>query len=258
MKKIIWVFIVCLIFTLKSNGQSFYAGGSVGIGLNGSPIMIPNNSYTGAATSISLLGGYTLKNNHVCFDVAYNHISSNFTGGGDQTVGAYSINRNRIIPTVKLLLGAADVSLYIKLGFILDLPGVVQKDMVYSTFDTLLSAPSSNQYSGYITAFTQSGVSFGFPIVIGLNFRVSENVSLFIECNSSSYHWSPSHSEVIDGGGSDLSKFTIAQKQQNYVLEPAKSNDPNQPTQVQVTSYSFSNTGLNFGLIIHFGKKKEA
>ena len=249
-----------MIVTIKSFGQPFYIGGNIGIGLNGSTIMAPSNtSYTGAASSKSVFGGYTLNNKIISFEVAYSHIYSNYTGGGDVTYGAYSINRNRIIPTIKFM-GKTSGSFYLKLGLVLDLQGVVQKEMLNMDFDNYLhyGAPSSTyRADGFITAFTQGNVTPGYNWALGINFRFIENASFFMEINNSAYHWSPTHTEVIDGGGSDLSKYTIAQKQQNHVANPVASSDPNQPTEVPLQSYHFSNVGFNFGFIIHFGKKKD-
>ncbi|MEI6816945.1 MAG: hypothetical protein WCL14_10075 [Bacteroidota bacterium] len=258
MKKLLSAIFVWLILVLESNGQAFYIGGGAGIGLNGSPIMTTSDySNTGLASNFSLFGGYTFYKKQISFEVAYSHIHSDFAIGGDQTEGEYLISRNRIIPSIKLIFGESKTALYVKASLILDLPGTVQNEKIYAPFDTLLRMPSTNHQNGYVTKFTQGKATIGLPIVFGLNFKISESSSIFIEFNSSAYQWSPSHSEVIDGGGSDLSKFTVAQKQNDYVDNPVIRTDTNLPTEVSKKSYKFSNIGLNAGFIFHFGKKKE-
>jgi len=253
-------FIICFTLLISNNNfaQQFYINGSVGIGLNGGGGIIENNYiYTGAAHNLSAAVGYSAYKNIINFEIDYSSISSNFVDGPDGTIAAYSINRKRIVPQLKIQFHDSKNSFYIKLGLLMDFAGIVEKDMLYTTFEGgNTSAPQDNAFSGYITEYNQGSLTYGFLWSIGYNFKIIEHLSAFFELNSSYLSWAPTHSEIIDGGGSNLSNFSIAQKQQDYVENPVSSNNPNKPKQVATQYYDFSNTGLCFGIIFYFGKIK--
>jgi hypothetical protein len=157
------------------------------------------------------------------------------------------------IPALRMQVGEKKIHLFTRTGLILGIPfGVVDE-----TEQEVLRTPGMNRTQDHFSWRYYGHLSYGFMGAAGALYQLNSRFSIIAECFALIQRWAPAHREMITEvyNGVDLMPgSTISQKQTDYVLHPAETQDPNRPSQVRKYFIPLDAFGFNVGLHMKFGK----
>jgi len=152
-----------------------------------------------------------------------------------------------ITPAVIITPGLGKVNPYMRLGLNL---GVLSNIISSTTYTT--------DFEGFVTNYEVTekytgGIAIGFNAAGGVDWQISDLITLFGEVDFNGISWAPTKSEITQyevDGADQLSTLTENQK----VTEYSKEVDLNQnipdtdPNQALLYNYPFSNAGKRVGI----------
>ncbi|MCK4662063.1 MAG: outer membrane beta-barrel protein [Bacteroidales bacterium] len=208
---------------------------SLGKGLNfGGTFGLMFNKNLGAELGVSyLLGGKSIAKDE-------------YVGGTtDYTISSKML---RLMPSIVIASGLEGINPYAKFGLIISSGSII--------FD--LEDKDSGDISIMKVKF-DGGLALGLNAGIGVQFNMSDNISLFSEINMISLSYAPTKGEVIEAtyNGTDmLPDMTTRQKEaefvDSYTYNSSSPPPDSQPDQELKQKLPFGSFGVNFGLKIGF------
>lgn len=181
--------------------------------------------------------------------------SSNNVSNYDFEISAKTL---RITPGVKLSTGSDKSNAYARAGIVIGLAGKLKT----LETDINLNAPGTEiterEFKG--------GAGIGFMGALGGEFLLGRTCSIFTELCFISQSWAPTKSKITKytvNGVDRLGTLTTLQKEEEYsnsYTYTSSNNfpDQNQPSKGLKTYLPMSSIGLNVGLHLMFGIKKES
>jgi len=160
----------------------------------------------------------------------------------------------RIIPTIKITAGEK-IRPYTKFGFILGLGNkLIDESVRYDFPGMIVKTEETVEFTG--------GLSMGFKGNLGVDFSLSDNLSVFGEVNFISQGWAPKKNattKYLVNGEDKLSTLSVYNSETEFLdsYDTNANYDPNQPRQSLKVYFPFSSWGFNVGIHYSFGKKKE-
>jgi opacity protein-like surface antigen len=164
---------------------------------------------------------------------------------GDETKKLISAPHLGVIPMVVAQIQEGNVIPYVKLG--IDI-GVIN-DLEVRTSD----ATSQKLTRDY------GGLSLGVKAAAGVEFPLSQLISLFVEVDAKQFSYSPMHGKVVKytvNGQDAMSTLTTQESKWDYV-KSINSSDPksaDEPAKLLRETHSVDNVGLELGVRFSLGK----
>jgi hypothetical protein len=263
------LFLIMSFFGEECYGQLFYVSPGIGGGLNLSINGIdgknddPNANFTpgtpndhsnspGGGSNLFFTIGYCL-GKQTNFEITVSSINtfaglyvSNYSPHDPESFDTISAKRIRIIPTLKLTGDTSKSNLYFKLGGIIGVGGIINRNYGYGI-------PIYNHgdfYETYSTAIQYTGnASLGLMTALGCDLKIIKRLSFFIELSLTLESWMPGKAQITNN------TYTFESYQQPYVSTTTPINiNPYLPSFNK--TYILTSLGLNFGLNYKFGKIK--
>jgi opacity protein-like surface antigen len=163
----------------------------------------------------------------------------------------------RLTPTLKMMVGEGKLQPYMKIGMIV---GVASK--YTAEYIGTITNPGGSSSSQEIYEYT-GGVSLGFHGGLGINYALSEKLSLFGEIAGNYQNWAPTKGELVtftNDGVDELPLLTTYEKEVEFSNElTINSNtpaNPGSPDQGLKFYLPFSSIGINIGLVFTLGGSK--
>jgi outer membrane protein W len=278
-KQLITVVALCgplLVSNVKAQGFYLGIGGGYGFpaakqadyetkGGSGSGKITKVNYSLGKGTTAGLFVGYMFNKNFGAeLGVSYlfgsktiilDEFTATNVSASDETI--YKGNMLRLTPTLKMMIGEGKLQPYMKIGMIVGVAGKFTYE--YNSSDITPSESSSSQQ---IVEYT-GGVSLGFYGGLGINYALSDKLSLFGEIAGNYQNWAPTKGELVtftNDGVDELHLLTTYDKEVEFSNElTINSNTPTNPgsPDQQLKFYvPFSSIGINIGLVFTLGGSK--
>jgi len=214
---------------------------SLGKGLNlGGALGYMFSSNFGAELGVSyLLGGKSTA-------------TETYNGSSSSDIYEYSISAKmfRINPSIILTTGSEGLSPYAKFGVIVGM-GSIQMEYEYT--DTEDGDVSIEKLK------LDGGIALGLSAALGVNYKLSESMSLFGEINMVNMSYAPTKGEVTEAtynGANELPDYTTNEKLTDFVDSYSYNSQDNQsenePDKELKQKMPFGSFGLNLGLHIKF------
>lgn len=279
-----------------ASAQGFYGELNVGYGfgypssvlgttshttiVNGLPTgSTTENNYgsVGQGLNLTLAPGYMF-NEHIGVELGLNYFlgsnvlvsqaTSDFTSNalGMQNVewnngnGHAQSNQFRVIPALVLSTGTSNkLSGYVKAGLIVPVGGktVVTTERNIYTLNPLNGTSTKDVEES--ETVTKGNITVGFRGAIGLNFAISDKISVFGEVFSTALQIKAKHSELTKrtlNGVSLIDNEEVIDLQTDFVNEVTTGNgtvvDNNAPSQALATKTNFNQLGLAIGVKFNF------
>jgi outer membrane protein with beta-barrel domain len=276
--------IVLSSISINSNAQNFYLGLGLGIGLNASSQTI-GDDYTSTSTGSSLtttdqnvkgsfgagmnyggMVGYKISE-HVSAELGVSYLSGSAIQITSNTtdVGNYSVSstRNmtgsmlRIIPSVKISGKQNIFTPYIRMGLVIGLsPSVTITNDSTDSYTNIFQTPPTTDTVISQTTKLSGGISIGFMGALGLNYKLSNVISIYAEVEMIGQTYAPTTGEMTvntKDGVDQLSGMTTSQKQTNYVDSYSTTIINNSIPSTQLKFYEpFSSWGFHLGIQFTF------
>ena len=218
---------------------------SLGKGINaGLYVGYMFNKNLGAELGISyLIGGKTT-------------INDKSTGNNSSSTDEYIYKGNmiRFTPALKMIIGENKLRPYMRIGMIVGIAGKLTDEYNYTN-----TTPGSTSSGQVITEYT-GGISLGFHGGLGINYALSDKLSLFGELAGNYQNWAPKKSEITtytQDGADQLPSMTTYQKETEFLdsftttsNSPSNNGVPDQQTKFYLP---FSSFGINIGIVLNFG-----
>lgn len=207
----------------SSFGKGIEAGGSVGYMFN---------KYLGAEVGLNYLWGAKFTSKYFYYDL----------NGSNEFRRIMSGSMGRFIPAVLVTTeNRKKINPYFKAGIVV---GVNAQLM-----DSAHTTPSSHDYKQKF----YGGSSLGFIVTSGINYKVSQNVAIFLEAELINQNWKPekvSLNSDVKNGKDDFSDLSKEEKRTEII-------DGNSPSANKILNNQipFSSIGAKIGLKISFGRK---
>lgn len=298
MKKKLVIISAFIFAAFGASAQGFYADFNVGYGLgfpgnvlgqethteivDGNQTETASNIYgsLGQGLTLQLTPGYMF-NEHIGVELGLNYFLGSkvtmYDGTSNITVTALGINKQpyssgtytaksnqfRLLPTLYISTGTTKtLSGYVKAGLVLPIAG--------KTVSTINNVDAEVDGTGITKDYiekeitTKGSFSLGFRGAIGLNYNLSDKLSLFAEIYVIDLNIKSKHSEVTKyeyNGVDALSSATTYDKETDYVddLDASSNNysyndnsSEGKPKEVLASKTSFSQTGLQIGIKFNF------
>lgn len=222
---------------------------SLGKGVNfGGAVGYMVNKNVGAELGISyLIGGKTTANSSSSYSSYYS----------TSTTTKLSANMFRINPSFVLTAGFEKLNPYAKFGVIIGTGSIK-----YEYEETTTASSSSSKSSSDVTKYTNKlngGLALGTNASIGVNYSLTDNISLFGELALTNLSYAPTKGEKTDISSTDADRITdlTLSKNVDYVdktttiVNKTSSKDNTSTTQQELKQkYSFGSFGLNIGVKI--------
>ena len=280
-KYIVFLYSLCALFT-KSYAQKIYISISGGYGLSTSP----NSNYASTNSTRNSNGNTALFTNSISNStgsfgrgvqfgatLGYEHnrnfsvelntsylisdkITSTLSGDGGTI---YSEDKSsatmlRLIPAIKVSIGEKKLKPYLRFGLVI---GLVPKINFTETYTNTSANPN---YSESVYVYS-GGISIGYSAGLGVNYKVTNRLSLFGEIGLISQAWAPKKSvltKATQNGIDMLPSKSLSQKEIDYVSSYTDNSsvNPSLPSKSLKTYMPFSSIGINVGLQIAIGKQK--
>lgn len=300
MKKKMLVICAFTLFAFGVSAQGFYADFNVGYGLGfpGSSVLGQKSHTTivdgvqtqqttsnetgslGQGLTLQLTPGYMF-NEHIGIELGLNYFLgaevTAYDATSDMTVTALGIskapysstkitaqsNQFRIIPTLFLSTGTSKtLSGYVKAGLVLPVIGktISRMDGVNGN---VTSSGIKKDLSHQETT-TKGAFSLGLKGAIGLNYKLNDKLSLFVEAYTISLKIKSKHSEITKStynGKDALSSATTYDKEVDYVSELNKDSNNSdyndnysegKPKEELFSKTDFNQTGAKIGIKFNF------
>ncbi len=194
---------------------------------------------------------------HVGFEVGVNYLIGGETkshdvtdfGSGSRTVDiALSAKMLRINPCFVISAGGDGASPYARVGVVLGSGKFIAKE---TSIGASGESYQETEFSG--------GLGLGFNAAIGLDYGVSDKLSLFGELNFIGMSYAPTKSEIVKytaDGVDELSLLTTNEKKVEYVnsysYDTSQPESDDAPSKDLKHSFPFSSFGLNVGVKFKF------
>jgi len=221
-------------------GKGLNFGGSVGYMFN---------DYLGLDLGFSyLLGAETkVKDSYHSQDIYQDH-----------TEDYYSVSNNKlysrmftITPSILITPNFQKINPYLKMGVVLGV-GSIYWEAVSERSSTGQVTPTSST-SEYASKFN-GGVAIGVNASVGVEYNISDKLSIFGELNLTGMTYNPKKMEntksTVDGVD-QLPNMTTRDKETDFVKKHTETNQPvneDEPKQQSLLSFPFSSAGVNFGV----------
>jgi opacity protein-like surface antigen len=174
-------------------------------------------------------------------------ISSGF--GSSTTTGDVSAKMVQIKPSIVLATSMKNITPYAKLGMVIGSGKI-----------------TSNQNETYVPSFTtaqttelKGGMALGFTAAMGINFAVSNNLSISGEVNMVNMQYSPKKGTVTkytENGVDELPSWTVSEKEfefvKKYSYNPSSPTPTTSPSQTAAIATPFGSIGVNIGMKYNF------
>ena len=256
LRKFFMVVVTFISTVIIANAQGAYVNVDVGYNLSAGSAVLGTNETTsneeivkgsfGKGISFGLGVGYMF-NENVGAEIGFSYLSGSkfeFTDNDGTTSSTTEAKGKmmRITPALKVTAGES-IKPYAKFGVVIGMAPKIEAEETGSTgFGG--SFTSTDELSG--------GMAIGLMGAAGVDFKLSDMISIFVELNSISQSWAPdkdkwTHTESV-GGLSDSQSGTI-----NYEDNISASNtDPNVGLKM---NQPFSSFGIHAGVKLSFGGK---
>lgn len=162
----------------------------------------------------------------------------------------------RVVPGIRLTAGDGNMKPYLRLGLVLGLGGKI----------TIEGNETDIQNNNEVTKSTweyTGGMSVGAASALGLNFKLSDKLSLNGEFAFIGQSWAPKKGTLTSytvAGVDQLSQLTTSQKEidftDSYSVSSTNPPSSSQPSQSIKQYYPFSSWGINVGIHITLGKSE--
>ena len=282
MKKIYVFILVLVMMTGTLNAQKYYARLGVGVGLG---LTYYGNSYDrtitgstsdvtemksgslGTGLNINLGVGYMFSkyigvelgfNEFIGFGVKtkYTQTQSVYSQQWDDKYKAMSF---QIIPSLVITPGLEKINPYGRFGLII---GVINSTN-YSYTNTQSNMPTLKASTTTVEKYKDKdygGVALGFAAAVGVDYNLSEQLSLYAEVNLNGVNYSPKKGKVVEWSKDGVDQMTLAttttkdleweyvKKLDRQVVIPSTS-----PDQVLKESAILTNVGISIGVKFKFG-----
>lgn len=238
---------------------------------NGSSSTYENTSHPislGRGINAGLYFGYMLnKNIGAELGASYLIGSKNvFTNESTNTATSYHYKTEmtwkgrmiRLVPTIRMTTGEKKLHPYMKVGFIIGVGSKVFTETHSQNVDFSSSSiiDENWEYSG--------GMSFGFHGGLGLNYMVNDKIGIFAEVAGNYQNWAMkkgSMTKYTVNGVNELGTLDIDDREIEFVNSYTETSsgppNPNQASKTTKFFLPFSSIGVNLGLQISFGGKRE-
>jgi hypothetical protein len=212
---------------------------SLGKGLNvGGALGFMFSANFGAELGVSyLLGGKSTATD------TYN--GSSYSETYEYTISAKML---RINPSLVLTTGAEGLSPYAKFGLVAGMGSILMEYMNNDDGDVYIEKTKLN-----------GGTALGLTAALGVNYKLSESMSLFGEINMVNMSYAPTTGEITEAtynGANKLPDYTTNEKLTDFVDSYSYNSQDNQsenePDQELKQKMPFGSIGVNLGLTIKF------
>jgi hypothetical protein len=171
--------------------------------------------------------------------------------GGTNAEAAFKGNMLSILPAVVISPGFEKIDPYARLGLVIGIRPRIYGQMTY----TQASTNPPNEYK--VIREYYGNAAIGLNAAMGVNWTISDLISLYAEFTFTSISYAPNYSEIIlyDKNGVDqLSTLTVKQTKTEYYNSITLNEDipDTSPNKELKKSIPFSNAGLSFGIAFHF------
>jgi hypothetical protein len=160
----------------------------------------------------------------------------------------------RFTPALKMTIGNGNIKPYMRTGLVMGVAGKIIH--TGKTTNTDIFGTETYEIEKELT----NGISLGFAGALGVDFMLSDNISLFAEMSIITQSWAPEKEEwtkyTIDGED-HLDDLTTRIKEIEYVDSYSYDSGPineNLPRQELKIYYPFSSVGINAGVRITLGR----
>lgn len=244
----------------KQSGFDDYKGTSNGTVLTEE--YTSNSISLGKGLNVGIMAGYMFnKNVGAQLGISY-LIGGENTMTYEQSVGSFSDKDEyifkgsmiRLTPSMKIIVGESKLRPYMKAGLIIGVGGKMTEENNYTSTD-----PSGTDKSQDITEYS-GGVSLGFHGGLGVDYALSDKLSLFGEIAANYQNYAPSKAVLTTStynGIDQLPNMSTSQKEIEFVDSytetsgtPPSAGSPSQSTKIALP---FSSVGINIGLIFTMG-----
>jgi len=241
-----------LLYSININAQHFYISAGGGYNL---PVMKQDiGTYKSGTNKVANVVGSYGKGVTIDGSIGYNfnkHISAEiilskldiadniFPEESDFTING---TMTRIIPTIKFSTGNR-VKAFLRSGFIVGInPHLkVHQDVMMSPVDGFI-----------VTTEYTDGNSFGFYNAVGVEYMITNALSVSIDFNTIIQNWGPEKSERT---------VEIKGRATPFVPSPGTTSYSDEmeifPGNLLKTYYPFNSMGLHLGIVYHFQKKEK-
>lgn len=230
------------------------------------------NQYISAELGFSYLAGTTLQSTYTEQD------NYSFDNLGDNEIINETITNNlksspiyRILPAVKFSVPFSKFTPYLKAGLIVGLGEKVTISNAYSEVETESGngAPPSSYSTGNMALTASGGLSLGYTGSVGVEYKISNLISVYGEFNIINESWSPTKGDITAFTESDATPpYVLTNSQFTYsdnVTTGGATNNINQGNNViEVNSqypkqtFSFNSYGFAIGVKFSLPTKNSA
>ncbi len=210
----------------------------------------------GQGINAGLTVGYSI-NENLAFEIGGNYIFNTVESNSSAIYGSYNesfetnIRAEIIQISPKIVYNFfkdAKINPYVKIG------GTIGFGSIISEYSNVMISDFENQtYEYHLTR--NGGFALGFNAGLGVNYKISEKVSLFSEVSLLSMGYAPTNGEVTKynvDGVDILPELTRADKEfiftDSYEDRYDATSYENQPRNIVKMHESLNNISLNFGL----------
>ncbi len=268
MKKIILITLIgVILITNISFSQGLFVKGNLGYGLAAGKEYINQNRTSGGGIT-TYEGVYTTYGKGLNFGGALGYMFSDHIGaeldvnyllgstitateinGGGTEEWKYSASMLKLMPTVIFAVGGNGIDPYTRFGIVIGMLGNVKSEFT----DIGGGSIEVRKYKD------SGGAALGFTGTIGLNFSLSEALSLFGEVNLTTLTYAPTKGKLTEytiDGVDQLGSLTPNLKEiefvDNYTIDGALPTVTSKPTQELKIYYPFSSIGIRIGAMMNF------
>ena len=223
--------------------------GSLGSGFNvnlGFGFMF--SKYVGLDLGLNQFIGFGIKSN-------YSNTQSTYSMESDHKISAKMF---QIVPAIVITPGLEKINPYARLGLIL---GVMNR-ISYTYSQTATNVPYLKEtFTEDSKEIDRGGVALGCAAALGVDFVLSEMVSLYAEIDLNALNYAPTkgkYKEWTIDGVDQLPDATTKEKEWEYVKELDYDEDipDGSPDKYLKESAVLTNVGINFGVKFKFGSSK--
>lgn len=161
------------------------------------------------------------------------------------SIGNYSANMMRIIPSIVIASGMEKLNPYAKFGIIIGTGEVIYSGKETQGTDVAIFDIKMN-----------GGNAFGISTSIGAQYKLTKQAILFAEITSVNLSYAPTkgvYTSATFNGANMLPVMTTKEKEITFVESYTTTNNANntpdsQPTKLLILKYPFGSLGINVGL----------